>query len=489
MSEDKERDDYDHDRQHLLHHIFVLLDYLERQSDNRLQAQFDDTRQKLSLTSPKAAVPPCDKYEDFFARLALLRKKLDVSRTAEDEQFLRTSRDFLAAVAHPATVETICITREYINTRNSSRIRAWRMWRPSGSSQRRSNSTVVEDDGFKDSARSLARTVGKAEWFAMAATAVALFFSAHAMVGRLIIDQEKDALTKYQELTRSADANRIGLLRLSGAAALIDPKFGDNGCPAKYQDIGKVEVNTDDPMLIPINGEQTPAGPTHNSGAADASFAAQEAAWNLITECRHVQWALMQLMTENVRLKSWSSFYINPWLGSFGPGFLVGWSDATIAAVTKSMNPNFCADVARAYNEDPGAGCKKIIPLLIKDSASVANSVLLWLTLYILPCLYAFVGAAAAAIIGLRRKLNASLLSYSDRSWVKQAMLLGFVFGGIIGLFTGYLSKSPETDGLGLSALALLAGYNVPAVSELLEDLSKRIFRPGERTVQPAKAA
>jgi hypothetical protein len=68
-------------------------------------------------------------------------------------------------------------------------------------------------------------------------------------------------------------------------------------------------------------------------------------------------------------------------------------------------------------------------------------------------------------------------------------MILGFVFGGVIGLFAGYLSKAPESNGLGLSALALLAGYNVPAVSDLLEDLSKRIFRPGERGVQAARAA
>ena len=60
-------------------------------------------------------------------------------------------------------------------------------------------------------------------------------------------------------------------------------------------------------------------------------------------------------------------------------------------------------------------------------------------------------------------------------------MILGFVFGDVIGLFTGYLAKPINSDGLGLSAVALLAGYNIPAVSELLEDLSKRIFRPGER--------
>ena len=103
------------------------------------------------------------------------------------------------------------------------------------------------------------------------------------------------------------------------------------------------------------------------------------------------------------------------------------------------------------------------------------------MTMYILPCLYAFIGAAAAAMIGIRRKLDASLLSYSDRGRVRQAMILGFVFGGVIGLFTGYLAKPIDSDGLGLSAVALLAGYNIPAVSELLEDLSKRIFRPGER--------
>jgi hypothetical protein len=262
---------------------------------------------------------------------------------------------------------------------------------------------------------------------------------------------------------------------VNGAAALIDLETGDRGCPAKYRDIRQPERN-------PISGAKQLAGSSDYSGVTDPSIAAQEAAWSLVTECRHLQWALMQLVTENVRLKSWDAFYISLL------GFLIGWSDSTIQNVTAAIDPQFCDDVAHAYREKKGA-CDKIFPLLIQDSSSVASSVLGWLTLYILPCLYAFIGAAAAAIIGLRRKLNASLLCYSDRGWVMQAMILGFVFGGAIGLFAGYLSKSPESDGLGLSALALLAGYNVPAVSDLLEDLSRRIFRPGERDAQGAKAA
>jgi hypothetical protein len=324
MSDDNERDDYDHDHKRLLHHIFVLPEYLERQSDNRLQAQFDDTRKKLNLSSQKISIAPCDNYEAIFVRLAQLRKRLDMSVTAEDEQFLRVSRDFLAAVAHPATVGTICITREYIDTRNTWGLRSWRIWRrPRG--ERRPNGVAGEDKGFKDSAHSLAKTVWWAELFAVLTTIVALFFSGHAMVGRLIINQEKDALTRYQEATKSADTNRIGLLRVGGAAALIDPKSRDHGCPADYRDMGQAEPNTNDPVLIVINGDQQDAGSAHNSGVTDPSIAAQEAAWNFVTECRHVQWALMQLVTENIRLKSWDSFYINPFLGVF-----IGWSEPTI---------------------------------------------------------------------------------------------------------------------------------------------------------------
>jgi hypothetical protein len=311
------------------------------------------------------------------------------------------------------------------------------------------------------------------------ATVLALFFSGHAMVGRLIIDQEKDALTKFQELTKATDADRIGLFRVPGAAMLIKPN-PDRGCPAGYP----VEANHDGTPQLTKNAEQQEeAAPAHTIGTADSYIAAQEATWALITKCREVQWALMQLVTENIRLKSWDAPYIK------FASFLIGWDEPTIKSVRKASDPEFCGQIASAYHEDPGVGCKKIFNLLIRDSSSLANSVLGWLTLYILPCLYAFIGAAAAAVLGIRRKLNASLLAYSDRGWVTQALILGFVFGGVIGLFAGYLSKSPATDGLGLSALALLAGYNVPAVSEMLEDLSKRIFRPGERDGQTAKAA
>ena len=52
---------------------------------------------------------------------------------------------------------------------------------------------------------------------------------------------------------------------------------------------------------------------------------------------------------------------------------------------------------------------------------------------------------------------------------------IGFVFGGVIGLFAGYLSKPIESDGLGLSAVALLAGYNITSrPSRICSRISQR---------------
>ena len=81
-------------------------------------------------------------------------------------------------------------------------------------------------------------------------------------------------------------------------------------------------------------------------------------------------------------------------------------------------------------------------------------------------------------MLWVRRQTNDSCLSYTDRGRIKYNLILGIVFGGIIGLFAGYLLNANIDHKLGLSAIALMAGYNVPAVSAFLFDLSNRIFRP-----------
>jgi hypothetical protein len=83
----------------------------------------------------------------------------------------------------------------------------------------------------------------------------------------------------------------------------------------------------------------------------------------------------------------------------------------------------------------------------------------------------------------LRRKVDASLLNFTDRSRLQQGAILGVLCGGVIGLFASYIGNSDPAGGLGLSAIALLAGYNVDGVFRFLDELSDRVFRP----VAPSK--
>jgi hypothetical protein len=84
----------------------------------------------------------------------------------------------------------------------------------------------------------------------------------------------------------------------------------------------------------------------------------------------------------------------------------------------------------------------------------------------------------AAALRLLRRKTAASMLNNTDRAALVQGAILGVLCGGVIGLFASYLGSADATTGLGVSAFALLAGYNVDGVFRFLDELSDRLFRP-----------
>jgi hypothetical protein len=100
------------------------------------------------------------------------------------------------------------------------------------------------------------------------------------------------------------------------------------------------------------------------------------------------------------------------------------------------------------------------------------------IALYLLPTLYGGLGAMAATLRALRRKVDLSLVTMTDRGRVQQDVILGVLCGAIIGLFFGSIGKANPQEGLGLSALALLAGYNISGVFTFLDELSNRVFQP-----------
>ncbi|WP_019015627.1 hypothetical protein [Elioraea tepidiphila] len=108
--------------------------------------------------------------------------------------------------------------------------------------------------------------------------------------------------------------------------------------------------------------------------------------------------------------------------------------------------------------------------------------------------LYGFIGAAAFVFRRLMQKVQAAEL---DATEVRQAIIrlaLGTILGGVIGLFFGPDGAALAGDGLpikalGLSALALLAGYAVELVFTFFDFIIRALFTPLKTGAQPGQPA
>jgi len=468
--------------------VFLLLDHLQKQGNTRLQAQFQKQRQWQVSPSPLVAKPPVSGYRNFLKQLVKLRKSIyrdpDASIATDEDVLLRQSEDFLAAVAAPATVETIATTQKYIITRTQWAHQGWTEWLRGllGLSNRKAKSESSRGESI-DGAVWLARSTRLLEIWVVIVTCATVALSVYAMVGRAIVNDEQHALAAYLN-----DANVLNddyAIALSEHSWVVAVRSEESSAAAYTSTEQLCDELSAEPASRPVNRSAVPLVQTTSGLSVSPPKPEFEPASSvrLEAECRKKQWALMQLVAENIRLKSWDNSFIDvdaPIVGR-AVRWLIGWDEGMISQIGRIFNEQFCRGVAASYGEqldERMPGCAKLIQLLVRDSESVSESILGCVTMFVLPALYAFIGAAAATMLWLRQRADSSCLSYTDRGLIKYNLILGIVFGGVIGLFAGYLSDSNTNDKLGLSALALLAGYNVPAASAFLLDLSNRVFRP-----------
>ncbi len=101
----------------------------------------------------------------------------------------------------------------------------------------------------------------------------------------------------------------------------------------------------------------------------------------------------------------------------------------------------------------------------------------------VLPVFYGILGAGAAIVRSLSRKMKYSLLTPRDLNISLQQLALGAVTGACIGLFVAQPSASGAVQGTSLgpvalsgSALSFIAGFGVEAVFTTLEGIITRIF-------------
>ena len=112
---------------------------------------------------------------------------------------------------------------------------------------------------------------------------------------------------------------------------------------------------------------------------------------------------------------------------------------------------------------------------------------------FLLPVIFAFLGAAAYVVVDIYMKIRSSTLTPHDRVLGLVRLVLGVILGTCIGLFfssgappsIGGGAGKPPTDllaGLTLSAstIAFLAGFGVEGVFNALRELVTRVFPSGQ---------
>lgn len=482
--------------------IKTLLDYLSRLDHGLLQAHFDDTRSAGSQTVQLRAVPPCHTYADFLTRLAWLGTSISkdqwppdpmpqssatlrtpagqagataiqppVDAPLDDIPFLIWSRDFLASVASPATVETIEITRAYVEARARHRIWRWLKRRlkvptaagygggrhaspPHTGAARKSDS---ERAGRTLHGGRLATSVSIVEVLALVATFVALIASTYVLSGQSILTLNQTEAANYATVKQQIEAVAEGL-PLSDRRIAVDPISLCQQTMAPASTIFAA-MGT----MVPAATEKSASEVTQPNDQTGRNV-------RLGYYCQQEGAAQVMLQATRTSLQTWVRVITSP-------------RDLQISSYSIPLTrlASLFGDAGELVLNDgapSGSQGATSSAALLERSGAIAQSILSAVSLYLMPCLYGLIGAAAATLRMLRRKVDAATLGYTDRGGVKQNLILGVMCGATIGLFAGYILGANSTQGLGLSALALLAGYNVSGVFAFLDELSARLFRP-----------
>jgi hypothetical protein len=506
-----------HDINRALHDISVLLEYLGKTPDARLLSYFKDTQDQVGEAAAKRTVPPCSSYTEFLNLIFQISSAFQTGRpdllpalpTPSDHQaplsatgFVYWSRDFLSAVAAPATADSIRLTHDYIIRR--ARSRRWLPWRRRAAAEMNARLPALPPDPEapvrKTLAHRLARWVQISETITIAVVVLTMAISIYALSGRLVLDNAQDMEAAWSKLDAQIEAQEDRLLSSPilpagdrdrvvavGLCDYVRESATDNEKPTPVRKVAESPVPA---AIAPAadsrsdpSGDLVPAG-----GVRGNVFSARQ-----MHLCAETSKVLLNLFTVTMHLQTWSSVATERigedwtidiaghefrWAIPLAP--LLGVSSTSIAEYAGEKDGGLCKQVAPAlYDETSKAqGCRKLLLTLINKTHRIAQSILGSITEYILPVCYGFLGAMAATLRMIRRKVDASLLTYTDRARLQQGAILGILCGGVIGLFASYIGKGDAASGLGLSAFALLAGYNVDGVFRFVDELSDRIFQP-----------
>jgi hypothetical protein len=449
--------------------IRLLLDYLDRSCHNWFLAQFEGALARAAAT----AEPPLKSYHDFLSRLTKIEKNIRApaasSTDSKELLFLRWARNFLAIAAAPATLDSIRTTREFIDERARLAVFPWwKVWQRGKAN--------VSAKSVDLGAKWMATSVRRLERWLIVTTIFTVLISAYAMVGKYISDQKTDALHRFQKASEVlwADEALAWQMQSTGEpeSAFYSPCSAKRGYPA----VNRASAQLDSAPEV----YRSAAGTAGATADVAAVAAAVQVAQKLLRDCEELRREGYHLMAEDIRLRSWESILIGGqeesiWAKVIGriAWPVLGWSNDTVKQVAEGVDPAYCDNLKSDNNAAEGQACKQAVLGIVQGTGSMSSAILGCITLYLVPALYSLIGAGAATMRYLRRRVETSTLVVIDRPRISYNLILGCAFGAIIGLFSRYFGAESN---IGPAAVALLAGFNVPAVFSFLGELSNRVF-------------
>jgi hypothetical protein len=522
---------YDGGVESALRDVWVLIKFLGRADDARLQSYFEDAGGVTKIAVLRPISPPCRRYGDFLNRLARIQSDLeskkplsvDIAPTdgssdgkspkLSDVGFILWARDFLAAIAAPATADTIRMTTVFLEHRAvQPSIPQWLMKKmvhlcgivrardgthssekaaeqqqdvpgtpPKPAPREKSARRGSMSPRIQGSGKKLAARVAWLNFWVFAMTIVTIFLSMYALSGHLIVTARDDTIKDV----KSVDAKifEIETHNANSALRTISDEYGPDDARKPIMslcDSIKVEYQK---SLQPtdIYNRSPSFGPIPN--AAHYVYTS----YNDIDVCRQRRRDQIQLFAVGEQLIAWQRVFSHIWI----VGRFFGKSNEAVAEFSNNML--ICANFTGNKNPDKSdetlddSGQTKEVHKKCADGLGeiaeyygrIPDAILGCITLYLLPCLYGFLGAGVATLRNLRIKVDANLVNLTERAAVWQSCLMGVVSGAVVGLFAAYLSKGGAVEGIGVSALAFLAGYNVTGLFALFDDISNRIFHSG----------
>ena len=487
----------------------LLLDYLSRAPDSRLDWCFDETRGRAGGVPPaRIAVPPeqTRTKTHFLEELTGLASKvrdagpdgspLDPKQIA----LLLTSRDFLSAIAWPATVETIRVTQAYRAERQRLRVP---LWRRAVARFRAGALGGADSAGEEDRAdfygRRIARRRDKYQLGLVALVALTVWLSYETVVGqRLILEGQRfaQAWSKHEDAVRKPTGEAVTLVAaLHHKEPARDLQTGFR----RYCEYGLPQRNA--------------GGGVGGGGRLVASNSAMFAGGQAEDREFFLNFEHQRLCDEDASLRSRAASLEQVFRGWHGdilpvagvlrlPGEAYGDLHTAVCSARLWLTGRWKStwedwnDAARGLGRgapEPKRPCAAgSTPRLVVESGRApdilppTNAFLYWAVVtevvtggmlaHLLPCLYAMLGALASMFRRLGQRVQAEALSIADHSAMRMTLILGVLAGAIIGLFVGQVPTGDSSSTLTLAGLAMLAGYAVDRLFNLFDGLSVRIF-------------